>query len=94
MSSAREMNCNFLFKILVLLFDNLRREQLFNSEKRNQILQSEKDELMHQAEQAERARRQAEADLVNILFTVYYKFVYIRLNFAKPLTTFPTKLIV
>jgi len=49
---------------------------------------------MHQAEQAERARRQAEADLVNILFTVYYKFVYIRLNFAKPLTTFPTKLIV
>ncbi|KAI1720615.1 myosin head (motor domain) domain-containing protein [Ditylenchus destructor] len=42
------------------------REQYFNSEKRNAILQSEKEELLVQAEQAERARRAAEADLIEL----------------------------
>lgn len=42
------------------------REQYLNSEKRNAILQSEKEELLVQAEQAERARRAAEADLIEL----------------------------
>jgi chromosome segregation ATPase len=42
------------------------REQLFNSEKRNAILQGEKDELLQQAEAAERARRAAEADVIEL----------------------------
>lgn len=36
------------------------------SEKRNAILQSEKEELLLHAEQAERARRAAEADLIEL----------------------------
>jgi len=42
------------------------RDQLLNSEKRNAILQGEKDELLQQAEAAERARRAAEADLIEL----------------------------
>ncbi|CAI5453365.1 unnamed protein product [Caenorhabditis angaria] len=42
------------------------REQFLNSEKRNAILQSEKDELVQQAEAAERARRNAEADCIEL----------------------------
>lgn len=37
-----------------------------SSEKRNAILQSEKEELLVHAEQAERARRAAEADLIEL----------------------------
>ncbi|KAH7722128.1 myosin heavy chainfast skeletal muscle [Aphelenchoides avenae] len=42
------------------------REQYLNSEKRNALLQSEKEELLLHAEQAERARRQAEGDLIEL----------------------------
>jgi len=42
------------------------REQYLSSEKRNAILQSEKEELLIHAEQAERARRAAEADLIEL----------------------------
>ncbi|PAV86100.1 hypothetical protein WR25_24427 isoform B [Diploscapter pachys] len=42
------------------------REQLLSSERRNALLQQEKDELAQQAEAAERARRNAEADAIEL----------------------------